>query len=120
LRLQLGASPTVQSIASEAGTRLIEAIEVTFQGEAITLEKIVNEAQLNGVAVKPTTIVTTGASHQFIPRETSPFIFQDVFRFSDWQLPTVASSFKVLRNDSEVGFDSLIFGGDTLAIQFNE
>lgn len=120
LRLQLGASPTVQSIASEAGTRLIEAIEVTFQGEAITLEKIINEAQLNGVAVKPTTIVKTGASLQFIPRETSPFIFQDVFRFSDWQLPTVASSFKVLRNDSEVGFDSLIFGGDTLAIQFDE
>lgn len=110
--------PSIAMIADEIGIRLVESITVTFQGQLITLEKIENEAHMNGVVSTPETVVTNGSQLTFIPRETSPFIFQDVFRFSDWQLPATATSFKVLRNNEEVGFDSLIFGGDTLTITF--
>ena len=119
IHLRMGDTPTAQMIADEVGVRLTEAITVTFQDQAVTLTKTENEIQMNGLAIAPNQKVTNGARIAFIPRETSPFIFQDVFRFSDWQLPTVASSFTILRNDMEVGFDSLIFGGDTLKIIFD-
>ena len=56
-----------------------------------------------------------------INKDTKPWIFQDVFRFSDWQLPSnFKGHFTILKNGIPSSFDAEIFGGDTLEILLSE
>ena len=58
---------------------------------------------------------------QFKQKSTSKWIYQDVFRYSNWQLPTAfKGQFNVLRNGKPSSFDTEIFGGDILEIQLIE
>ena len=110
---------TVQEVANEASLVLQHEITVTFQGEQLVLCKTVHQAMMQQQFVEPSHIVSNGATITFIPRDSSPWIFQDVFRFSDWQLPTETTShFEILRNQQPARFDSPIFGGDELQIIF--
>lgn len=113
--------PTVQTVLDRLNILLEESITVTFQNEPLLLKKSSREVLMNGVIVQPTTTVYNGAVLTIINKDTNPWIFQDVFKFSNWQIPSnFRGQFTILRNGSPVSFDTEIFGGDVLEIQLVE
>ncbi|WP_107841291.1 cell division FtsA domain-containing protein [Metasolibacillus meyeri] len=111
--------PTVQTLANHLDLLLEDRILVTFQDERIELVKIVREMVVNRTVLSPQATVPNGATIKVNAVDHSPWIFQDVFRFSSWQLPTEAKGgFTILRNGTSSSFDAEIFGGDILEIKF--
>lgn len=115
-----GEMPTITLVAEHADVKLQDRIVVTFQGDQVVLEKTAFEAEMNRQIVTPQTRVPNGAKIKFNAVDAGDWIFQDIFRFTDWQLPVAPQgTFKVLRNGIESGFDTAIFGGDKLEIVFH-
>lgn len=115
------APPTVQDVLDQLNISYEESITVTFQNEPLQLKKNRYEVLMNGVVVQPTTTVYNGAALQLIAKDTSPWIFQDVFKFSNWRIPSdFKGHFAILRNGQPTSFDAEIFGGDRLEIQLIE
>lgn len=110
--------PTVQSIANKLNILLEERILVIFQQEEIQLYRNKFEVRVNGSVYQPNAFIFNGATVQFVEKDTSQkWIFQDVFRFSNWQLPTqFKGQFKIMKNGEPASFDTEIFGGDQLEI----
>ena len=72
---------------------------------------------VNQAVVSPLSTVPNGATIAIQEKDRSPWIYQDVFRFSTWQLPTsFKGHFTILRNGQPASFDTEIFGGDQLEI----
>ncbi|MBD8035017.1 cell division FtsA domain-containing protein [Solibacillus merdavium] len=114
-------SPSAEQIAASLNLLLEEKVIVTFQQEKVELAKTAREFYVNGQIVQSTTTVPNGATIKIIEKDTGKWIYQDVFRFSTWQLPTAfKGSFTILRNGQPSTFDAEIFGGDQLEIQLSE
>lgn len=121
LTFQQNTLPTVEMLAAEMNLLLEDKIRVTFQGESLELAKTTREVLVNGAVVNTYTAVPNGATISTIEKDKDHWIFQDVFRFSNWQLPVhFVGQFKILRNGEPSNFDAAIFGGDVLEIQLNE
>lgn len=113
--------PTAELVATHLNIRLEHRIIVTFQGEQVELVSDGNEVKMNGHLIDKDTLISNGASVQFTKKEENKWIFQDVFRFSNWQLPTTfKGNFNILRNGTPTSFDEEIFGGDNLQIELIE
>ncbi|MER2000043.1 MAG: cell division protein, partial [Lysinibacillus sp.] len=121
IEFKQAASPTAQDIAQFLNVTLEDNMVVTFQNEQLELQRTVREVVVNGVVVAPTSLVLNGATVQFKQKDSSKWIYQDVFRYSNWQLPTTFKGvFNILRNGEPSSFDAEIFGGDILEIQLIE
>ncbi len=113
--------PTVQKIADHMNVLLEDKIIVHFQQELLELKKTTNEVLVNQAVVSPLSTVPNGATVSIQEKDRSPWIYQDVFRFSNWQLPTTfKGNFTILRNGQPATFDTEIFGGDQLEIVLEE
>ncbi|MFS0875767.1 pilus assembly protein PilM [Solibacillus isronensis] len=113
--------PTADQIAAHLNLLLEEKAIVTFQHEQVELVKVAREFSVNGQVVQREATVPNGATINIIEKDTSKWIYQDVFRFSNWQLPaTFKGSFTILRNGAPSSFDAEIFGGDQLEIQLTD
>ncbi|MBK3496049.1 rod shape-determining protein [Viridibacillus sp. YIM B01967] len=121
LTIQMHALPTVEVIAKRLDMRIEDQMIVTFQDETLEMTKICMEVYINGEIARKTDVLTNGAKVQFVSKDPRNWIYQDVFRFSNWQLPTnFKGSFSILRNDTPSKFDAEIFGGDKLSITLNK
>ncbi|RHW33235.1 cell division protein [Lysinibacillus yapensis] len=110
-------SPTVQAIFNKLNLLLEERIVITFQNETVELTKVCHEVMRNGSTLEGKETLNNGDVLSVIEKETNPWVFQDVFRFSNWQLPVdFKGQFKILRNGQPSFFDEEIFGGDQLEI----
>lgn len=117
-RLEL---PTAELIAANMEMMLEDKICITFQGENLELVKTIREVLVNGQVVSPKTTIQNGATISINEVSKGHWIFQDVFRFSNWQLPTnFKGQFSILRNGVLSNFETPIFGGDVLEISLNE
>ncbi|MER2128556.1 cell division FtsA domain-containing protein [Solibacillus sp.] len=113
--------PTADQLAAHLNLLLEEKVIVTFQNEQVELIKQAREFFVNGHVVQSIATVPNGATIKISEKDTSKWIYQDVFRFSTWQLPTAfKGSFTILRNGQPATFDAEIFGGDRLEIQLTE
>lgn len=113
--------PTADQIAAHLNLLLEEKVVVTFQQEQVELIKQAREFFVNGHVVQGLATIPNGATIKIVEKDTSKWIYQDVFRFSTWQLPTAfKGSFTILRNGQPATFDAEIFGGDRLEIQLTE
>lgn len=114
-------TPTVQEVCDFLQIQLEEKIVVTFQNELLEMTRICNEVRIDGVEASPTSLIENGKDISIIEKETSQWIFQDVFRFSNWQIPeNFKGNFTILRNGVPATFDTKIFGGDKLEIILSE
>ncbi|MED4698586.1 pilus assembly protein PilM [Lysinibacillus capsici] len=117
ISFQQPALPTVQHIADQMNLLLEDKIIIHFQQEVLELKKTANEAIVNKMVVSPQSTVHNGATLVFKEKDRSRWIYQDVFRFSNWQLPSAfKGNFTILRNGQTASFDTEIFGGDQLEI----
>ncbi len=114
--------PTVQTIADKLNVLLEEKILVKFQNEEIQLRRNNHEVLVNDTIYQPSAVVFNGATIQFKEKERQQkWMFQDVFRFSNWQLPPhFKGQFTILRNGQSATFETEIFGGDQLEIILTE
>jgi len=121
ITFQQSTLPTVEMLAAEMNLLLEDKIRVTFQGESLELVKTAREVLVNGAIANTYASVPNGATISTIEKDKNQWIFQDVFRFSNWQLPVhFVGQFEILRNGEVSSFDATIFGGDVLAIKLNE
>lgn len=117
LSFQQAALPSVQMIANHMNILLEDKIIVHFQNEILELTKVANEILINQVVMSPLSTVPNGATVSVKEKDQSRWIYQDVFRFSNWQIPTTfKGNFTILRNNQPASFDTEIFGGDKLEI----
>ena len=96
-------------------------ISITFQDELVTLSDNSVTVHINGKEMNEVEVVPNGAKIEVKETAHTPWIFQDVFRFSNWQLPmNFKGHFKIIRNGQPAGFDEHIFSGDHLKIELIE
>lgn len=121
LAFQLCTSPTVEMLAVQMNLFLEDKIRITFQSEQLELNKTIFEVLVNGANVPEHAVVPNGATIMLNEQNKGQWIFQDVFRFSNWQIPkNFKGQFTILRNNELSSFDAAIFGGDVLEIQLIE
>ncbi|MFY0519672.1 cell division protein [Lysinibacillus sp. UGB7] len=121
IKFQQQALPTVQRIADQMNILLEDKIIIHFQKEILELHKTAHEVFVNQVIIPALSTVPNGATISFKEKDQSRWIYQDVFRFSSWQLPTTfKGNFTILRNGQPASFDTEIFGGDKLEILLEE
>ena len=117
INIQAAKRPTIYDIANHFNINLENRILVSFQDEKLELKKTSFSILVNGEIANSTTEIKSGDQLQFSELESSRFTYQDVFRYSDWQLPTnFKGTFEILRNGEPSQFDAEIFGGDQLLI----
>lgn len=113
--------PTAKQVANSLNMTLEDRIVVSFQHEQVELSKSMREILVNGTPAQPDSAVPNGAAIHFKTQDISKWIYQDVFRFSNWQLPiNFKGHFTILRNGEPSSFDAEIFGGDQLEIKLVE
>lgn len=111
-------SATVRFVAHQLHMPLHNQIEVAFQGTSVTLNKQTVDVLVNRQTATLDTVIQTGDSVQFIALDQDPWTYQDVFRFSNWKIPSdFKGTFQILKNHEPVAFDAPIFGGDELTIE---
>lgn len=111
--------PTIGEIVSSLKTGHQASAQVTFNGTAVTITRNSSQALLNGNPADNATIVNKGDRLTITETVQKPFVFSDVFLFTDYILPTTASSYKLLRNGEPIGFNDPIYNGDELEIKFS-
>ncbi|MBM7606812.1 cell division protein FtsA [Lysinibacillus composti] len=113
--------PNVQSILNRLSLVLEDKMIVTFQGEEIELVKTCNEVFINGTIGQAQSVVQNGDQLVINQIEEKGWRYQDIFRFTNWQLPSnFKGQFTVLRNGEPSSLHEDIFGGDILEIQLTE
>jgi hypothetical protein len=112
-------APLVKDFAELQHISLIESISVFFKGERVLLTRENVILLRNGKELEETTTINNGDSLQTLNKNADPFIFQDIFRFIDLTIPTTGvKGFKILRNETEVGFNEPLAPGDQLDVVF--
>ncbi len=120
LSISKSMTPSVQNIADQLQIKLQDTITISFQGKQTKLEKNCVSVHVNGTCAKLDDVVAAGSHVTIEKLDTNPWIFQDVFRFTDWKLSEQQSGqFVILRNGQSSTFDEPIFGGDQLEINFS-
>lgn len=120
IRLGTQTPPTVSDIVSSLDSSTHMTVSVTFNGERVTMTNNMTSILLNGKQVDHSAIVHPGDRLSISETEQRPLLFSDVFLFIDYSLPKTAStSYELLRNGEQIGFNDPIFSGDALEIKFN-
>ncbi len=118
IQINAASTPTLQQVADQLERKLVDQIKVTFQQQDVELIKECAHVSIGEKSLLPEDLITNGTSLNWQEVNSSPWIFQDVFRFSDWTLPNSTRSFQIIKNGQASGFNEDIFGGDQLEIIF--
>lgn len=111
-------SPTLEQLANQLDKKLVDQLKITFQNNTLELSRDCAIVHKNNVQLSSTDIIANESKIQWQDINSSPWIFQDVFRFTEWTMPEQAGSFQILKNGNPSRFDEEIFGGDQLEIVF--
>ncbi|WP_342577245.1 pilus assembly protein PilM [Psychrobacillus sp. FSL K6-2843] len=109
--------PTLEKLAEILNKKLSIRTVVTFQSEKVELFKELAIVSMGELTLQGSDVIPNNAKIVWEEANDSSWIFQDVFRFTEWTLPENATSFQILRNGQPSRFDEEIFGGDQLEIR---
>ena len=118
IQLETVSSPTLERLASQLEKKLVDKIKITFQNNKLELSRDCAIVHKNNIQLSSTDIIPNESKIQWQDINSSPWIFQDVFRFTEWTMSEQAGSFQILKNGESSRFDDEIFGGDRLEIVF--
>ncbi|MGE7978432.1 pilus assembly protein PilM [Psychrobacillus sp. NPDC093200] len=108
---------TLEKLAEILNKKLSIRTVVTFQSEKVELFKELAIVSMGELTLQGSDVIPNNAQIVWEEANDSSWIFQDVFRFTEWTLPENATSFQILRNGQPSRFDEEIFGGDQLEIR---
>ncbi|MCK1996726.1 pilus assembly protein PilM [Psychrobacillus psychrodurans] len=118
IQLETSGSPTLEQLTNQLDRKLVDQINVVFQNNPVELSKECAIVHKDNVQLNSNDIIPNESNIQWQEVNSTPWIFQDVFRFTEWNMPTQAGSFQILKNGQPSRFDEEIFGGDQLEIVF--
>lgn len=109
--------PRVIDLAKAIQAQLSYTVPVSFNGKRIILSKKLTEFYKEGQLLKDTDRVVDGDSISFIQHKMEPFIFQDLFRHVEIDMPKhSAGRFVLIKNNQETSFHETLASGDELKI----
>lgn len=112
--------PSFQSIASQLNLTLKNEIPIYFNGEAIHLKRATYEFYKNGELCSAETTIDRNDRIEWKSIPHNPFVFSDVFRHTDYQLPTHANgTYQLLKNGVATELTAVLAPGDRLEIAFH-
>lgn len=112
-------SPTIEQLALIQNWQLELSIPVFFNGKEVKLLKKMTVIKRDGVELERTSLIHNGDSLIVQQNEFQPFIFQDIFRFIDFELPKGAGgNYQILKNGMMSTFYEPIEPGDRLEIKW--
>lgn len=119
ITIERPSSPTLQEAAENLQLVLHHSIPVIFNGKKIVLQKRLTEIYRDEQLLQDEDILRHGENLKVVQNKIEPFIFQDLFRHVELDLPNKGKSrFILLRNDKEIGFNEEIQPGDDLKIMW--
>lgn len=119
ITIERPSSPTLQEAAENLQLVLHHSIPVIFNGKKIVLQKRLTEIYRDEQLLQGEDILRHGENLKVVQNKIEAFIFQDLFRHVELDLPNKGKSrFILLRNDKEIGFNEEIQPGDDLKIMW--
>lgn len=118
IQLENVSSPTLEKLANQLEKKIVDQIIIKFQNKTVELSRECAIVHKGTVQLSSTDAIPNESNIQWQDVNNSPWIFQDVFRFTEWNMPEQAGSFRILKNGVASRFDEEIFGGDQLEIIF--
>ncbi len=104
-------------LAEALSIPLSYSIPITFNGKKVILSKSLAEFYRNDIQLTETDDIKVGDSISYVQHKMEPFMFQDIFRHVDIDLPqNTTSHFMLLKNDKECTFFETVSPGDNLKI----
>jgi cell division protein FtsA len=109
--------PLVSDLAHAIGAQLTYSLPVSFNGKQIILAKPLAEFQRHGEILSHDELILFDDDISFIQHKMEPFIFQDIFRHVEIEMPSQSTGrFILLNNNRETSFDGTLSPGDELTI----
>ena len=119
IELKRPKSPTLKMIADKKQMNLYDRINVIFNDEELELSKETIEIFRNGEKLDENSLIQTGDKLTAVTKESSTFIFQDLFRHVEINMPSNSQGrFVLLKNGEETTFYENIQSGDKLEIRW--
>ena len=112
---------TVKRLAERKQWTLAIGISVMFQGKQIRIEEATLEVWRDGERLGKDEEIHHGdrLRTKVLQAETCTFLFQDVFRYVDIEIPQQGGkTFQLLQNGAKATFTSVLADGDVLEIQW--
>lgn len=118
IEIKAGAIPTIKELLDKKNLSLYYQIPITFNEDQITLKKESMDLFRNGEELlTETSTLNLGDQIQSVNKKVEPFIFQDIFRYVNVDLPNMQTGkFILLRNGEETTFHTQLAPGDELKI----
>lgn len=108
---------TTETVVEKLDEQQFYQIHVTFNNERITLQQRILTVKRDGVILSNDEIINQNDRLEIEKIKQKDFIFQDIFRYVDFDVASIGGSYRVLCNDEDVSFHHVIQTGDRLAIQ---
>lgn len=108
---------TVQDLLDQLKEQLYYQIHVSFNGQPITLRQRILNIKRGDERLSPEDVLYEN-DQLTTERETQRnFIFQDVFRYVNFDISSIQTQYRILCNDEEVRFHHEIQTGDRLELE---
>ncbi|WP_156509877.1 cell division protein FtsA [Rossellomorea aquimaris] len=113
--------PTVKELLLKKQLNLETSIHIRFNGTSVELRKEKSKVIRNGNHLSPEDLLYSGDSIFIEEKEVSSFIFQDLFKHVEIDMPSnFKGSFVLLKNGEDTTFYDPIQTGDELEIVWPE
>ncbi|AOH56129.1 cell division protein [Peribacillus muralis] len=111
--------PSLKDICNELKVQQACSIPVFFEDDQIVLSRKLAEFRRDGLILDDDEKIHAGDSLTLIQQKQEPFIFQDLFRHIDIDIPTKGNNrFILMKNGQETTFHETVSPGDRLKIHW--
>ena len=107
-------------LAEALSIPLTYSIPITFNGNHVILSKSLAEFYRNNEQLTEDDLIEAGEQISYVQHKMEPFMFQDLFRHVEIDIPqNTTSGFTLIKNEQEATFFDPIASGDDLKILFS-
>ncbi len=110
--------PTLEELANTQNWQIEYSIPITFNGQDVILHENIIKVYKNDQVLRANDENLNGDHLSVEYHKLQPFIFQDIFRFVEFQFPKETGNYNIFINGHKASFDHPIQPGDRLEIKW--